>query len=203
MFNFDINSIFGLLVLILSITIHECAHAAMAYYLGDSTGKYAGRMTLNPIPHIDPIGTIIAPLFFGIGWAKPVPFNPYNLKDQKNGPMLIALAGPFSNLALALIFGLIIRVLIAYGINSQTFIIFVVFLGSIVKFNILLAVFNLVPVPPLDGSKILYAILPDSSYQIKAFLEQYSIVFLLLFVVFFSSYIIPVVDWVFNFIVLR
>lgn len=189
------NSIFGLAVLILSITIHECAHAAAANQLGDPTGKYAGRMTLNPIPHIDIIGTIIAPLFFGIGWAKPVPYNPYNLKDQKNGPMLIALAGPASNLALAIFFVLFIKIAITAGFVN---LVFFSFLFSIVYFNILLAVFNLMPIPPLDGSKILYAILPDSSYKIKEAFDQYGIVLLLVFILFFSSFIIPIAKWIFN-----
>lgn len=196
---FDLISIFGLIILILSITVHECAHAAAAYWLGDATGKYAGRMTLNPIPHIDPIGTILMPLFFGIGWAKPVPFNPYNLQDQKNGPMIIAVSGPLSNLGLALTFGIIIRALNAYGIGMDS--LFVIFLGFIVKFNILLAVFNLVPIPPLDGSKILYAIIPDSNSQIKMYLEQYGLFLLLIFIVFFSSFIMPITDWLYNLII--
>lgn len=194
----SISSIFGVIILILSITVHECSHAAVAFWLGDPTGKYAGRMTLNPIPHIDPIGTILAPLLFGFGWAKPVPFNPYNLKDQKNGPMLIALAGPISNFIVAIVFALAIKILIFSGFVNP---VFFNFLGNIIYFNILLAVFNLVPIPPLDGSKILYAILPDSSYRIKEYLEQYSLVFLLVFLIFFVSYIMPIVNLIYGFIV--
>ncbi len=199
---FDINSIlsansfFGLAVLIISITIHECAHAAAANQLGDPTGKYAGRMTLNPIPHIDILGTIIAPLFFGIGWAKPVPFNPYNLKDQKIGPMLIDLAGAGANFALAIFFVIFIKVAILAGFFNA---VFFSFLLSVVKFNVLLAVFNLMPIPPLDGSKILYAIIPDSAYKVKEYLERNSLILLIVFIVFFSYFIFPIADWIFNF----
>lgn len=197
---FDTNSIFGLIILIFSIVIHEVAHGAMAFWLGDATAKYAGRLTLNPIPHIDPLGSIILPIIMSLsgtgvifGWAKPVPYNPYNLRDQRYGPALVGAAGPGSNLLLALMFGVLIRVLHAYVPASSFLIIFLSFLSYIVLVNIFLAIFNLMPIPPLDGSKILYAILPDSAYKIKMFLEQWGMFFFLLFVFYFSDVIMPVV----------
>src|SRR3989338_121736 len=111
-----IGFIFQVAILVMSVVIHEVSHGFMAYALGDSTAKYAGRLTLNPIPHIDPFGSIILPFILSLlpggmvfGWAKPVPYNPYNLRDQKWGPGLVAAVGPVSNLFVALVFGLVIR----------------------------------------------------------------------------------------------
>ena len=138
----------------MSAIFHEYAHAWMAYYLGDPTAKNAGRLTLNPIAHVDPFGTVILPLFLMftggmfIGYAKPVPYNPFNLSDQKNGPLKVAAAGPGSNFLIAIIFSVILRVaaLPSFWMQAATLIIYV---------NIILGLFNLIPVPPLDGSKIL------------------------------------------------
>lgn len=196
--------IFQVIILIISVVIHEVSHGAMAYWLGDPTAKYAGRLTLNPIAHIDPFGSVILPFLLIIinspvliGWAKPVPYNPYNLHDQKYGPALVGLAGPGSNLAVALVFGLIMRGLDAVGFyNPQLNL----FFGIIVFLNILLAIFNLVPIPPLDGSKILYAIIPDSAYRVKAFLEQWGMMLLLIFILFFFDLILPLVFWLYQII---
>lgn len=155
--------VFQLVVLIFSIIIHEISHGFMALKLGDETAKDAGRLTLNPISHIDPIGSVILPLVMFLvgspillGWAKPVPYNPLNLhKDPKYGPLKVALAGPFSNLLMALIFGLFIR----FGfdiMSTQT----VGLLSIIVLLNCVLFIFNMLPLPPLDGSKILTTLLP-------------------------------------------
>lgn len=196
----DITSLFPIIILIFSIVIHEVAHGVMANYLGDPTAKYAGRLTLNPIPHIDPIGSVVLPLLLWLsgssilfGWAKPVPYNPYNLRDQKYGSALVGAAGPGSNLLLALVFGLIIRLLVAFFPASSVLYAFIGLLSYVVLINIFLAIFNLVPIPPLDGSKILYVLLPDSAYRIKILLEQWGVVFLLLFIVFFSGIIMPIV----------
>lgn len=201
----DLTSIFQIIVLIFSIVIHEVSHGAMAYWLGDPTAKYAGRLTLNPIPHIDPIGSIMLPLLmyfsnagFILGWAKPVPYNPYNLRDQKYGPALVGVAGPASNLLLAIGFGILIRIFSAYNFGSIELL---NFFAIIVQINILLAIFNLVPIPPLDGSKILFYLLPDSAYKFKAFLEQNGFILLLLFVFFFTDLLIPVITWLFRLIV--
>jgi len=155
------DAVFWLLVVILSVILHEVAHGYMANWLGDPTAKLQGRLTLNPLKHIDPLGTIILPLFLYIsgspvliGYAKPVPYNPYNIK-QKNGEALVAFAGPGTNIILALIFGLGLRFLGASLDASlgQAF-------AMIAQANIFLALFNLIPVPPLDGSKVLSALLP-------------------------------------------
>ena len=187
--------------------LHEVSHGAMADYLGDPTAKYAGRLTLNPLKHLDPIGSVILPIFFilmakltggGIifGWAKPVPINPYNFRDQKYGSAKVALAGPGSNLAIALIFGLVLRffpIISTFPALSFTF-------SYVVYINILLAVFNLLPIPPLDGSHILFTFLPVGAENLKIFLQQYGL-FILLFIIFFLfRWIIPIINWIFTLI---
>jgi len=152
------SKIFIYVVIVFSAIIHEFSHAWAAYISGDSTAKNEGRLTLNPIPHLDMWGTVIIPLFLlffvngFIGWAKPVPFNPYNLKNQKWGRTIVALAGPVSNLVIALIFGLLIR--------FSVFSFLVIPFSFIVYINIFLALFNLIPIPPLDGSKLLFDAFP-------------------------------------------
>jgi Zn-dependent protease len=153
--------IFLYLVVVFSAIIHEYFHGWMANYLGDSTAKDAGRLTLNPLKHLDPIGTVLLPLFllfFGgtfIGWAKPVPYNPYNLRDRKYGSSKVALAGPLSNFFIAVIFGLTIRFL---KLSDFIYLAFTL----IVYINIFLALFNFIPIPPLDGSKLLMDFFPSS-----------------------------------------
>src|SRR3989344_3161363 len=149
-------------IIILSVIIHEVMHGYVADKLGDPTARYAGRLTLNPIPHIDPIGSVILPLVlaltnspFFFGWAKPVPYNPYNFQRMRlSGEALVAAAGPLSNLALALIFGTMIRLHVTPSLDSLFFI--------VVAVNCSLAILNFIPIPPLDGSKLLAAILPGS-----------------------------------------
>lgn len=157
----QVDLIFGLVVLIFSVILHEVAHGYMAGHLGDPTARLAGRLTLNPISHVDPLGSILLPLllhFTGspilIGYAKPVPYNPYNLRG-KYGEALVAFAGPATNIAIALLFGLAIR-FGAFSMNEFMLEAFV----TIVYVNMLLALFNLIPIPPLDGSKVLSGILP-------------------------------------------
>lgn len=178
-----------IIILIFSIVIHEVSHGAMAYHLGDPTAKYAGRLTLNPIKHLDPIGSIILPLFlilsgssFLVGWAKPVPINPYNFKDQKYGPAKSAIAGPAANLIIAMFFGLILRFLPFLGVlNSQ---LLYSFFAYIVQINLILAIFNLIPIPPLDGSHILFSFLPYSMERAKIFLNRWGM-FILMILIFF------------------
>ncbi|OGH58576.1 MAG: hypothetical protein A2725_02640 [Candidatus Magasanikbacteria bacterium RIFCSPHIGHO2_01_FULL_33_34] len=191
------QSLLFFLVVIPSAIIHEYAHGWMADQLGDPTARYAGRLTLDPRVHVDKWGTFLLPalLYFMTGgaflfaYAKPVPYNPYNLKNQKWGPLLVALAGPASNLILALIFGLAVQLL---GYSS-----FTMMLSVVVYANVLLAVFNLVPIPPLDGSKILYAILPDSMWKVRQILEQYGFFILLIFILFFFHWISPAIQYLY------
>ena len=165
----DPTFLFIIVALILSIIIHEVAHGYMANFLGDPTARLAGRLTLNPIPHIDPLGSVIIPGLLVLsgasilfGWAKPVPYNPYNLSNQKWGELLVAAAGPGINILIAVVFAVAIRVGMTTGIDPS----FIQIASYIVFINILLAFFNLIPIPPLDGSKVLAGLLP-LNLQIK------------------------------------
>jgi Zn-dependent protease len=177
--------------LLIAFPVHEFSHAAVAYLQGDATAKLFGRLTLNPIAHFDPYGglmTIISVVFTGfiIGWAKPTPVNPANLHDRRNGEVLVALAGPASNFLMALVGAFIYRVLDAAGVDLiGTMIGLVLYL--FVLYNVLLAIFNFIPVPPLDGSALLYRILtPRQAFQVRPFLTQYGI-FVVLAVVHLAS----------------
>ncbi|HXK39276.1 MAG TPA: site-2 protease family protein [Candidatus Paceibacterota bacterium] len=189
--------IFAIAILILSIIVHEIAHGLAANALGDPTAKYAGRLTLNPVPHIDPVGSIILPLVtyfsggFIFGWAKPVPYNPYNLRNQTWGESLVALAGPASNVAIAVLFGLLVRL----APLSQSF---TTIFSLVVLVNLSLAIFNLIPIPPLDGSKILFAFLPISALRVRYFLEQWGFFVVILFVIFLWRVISPLIGSAFT-----
>jgi len=184
-------AIFSLIVLLFSVIIHELAHGYVAHSLGDPTAKYQGRLTLNPLPHLDPFGSVILPLLLFIsgspvliGWAKPVPINPYNFTDQKWGTLKVSLAGPATNITLAVFFGLLLRF-----IPSAVFLAvpgLLIIFSFIVHINIILAIFNLVPIPPLDGSWILFKFIPDRFEKARLFLQQYG-VFILIFFIFFGG----------------
>ncbi len=201
----QVETLFFLVILIFSIIIHEIAHGYMAEWFGDPTARLAGRLTLNPVPHIDPLGSIIVPalmLFgsggsFAFGWAKPVPYNPYNLSNFKWGTVLVGLAGVLANLTLAVIFGLMLRFNTELGISPGPF---AEMLATIVFLNIVLAVFNMIPFPPLDGAKVLFAFLPVRFQYIHDYLEQNWLIFIV-FVIFFARYIIwPISSFIFSMI---
>lgn len=198
--------VFHAAVLIFSVVIHEVAHGYAALMLGDRTAEQEGRLTLNPIPHIDPFGSILLPAmgyFLGgivFGWAKPVPYNPYNLRNQKWGPAIVGAAGPAANLALAISFGTVLRAFPQWaGMLPPGFAFnFLMVASTIALLNLSLAIFNLVPIPPLDGSKVLYALLPYSWRGVEEFLEQYGFMLLLLFIFFFSGVLAPVIFFAFR-----
>ncbi len=199
-----VDFIFSILILLMSVIVHEVSHGFTAYLLGDPTAKYEGRLTLNPIKHLEFLGSFLVPTVFYLssgmifGWAKPVPYNPYNIKavNPKIGGGLIGAAGPTSNFIIAGIFSLIVH----YGgalsfmtpafLNVATLIIIV---------NVSLGSFNLLPLPPLDGSKILFALLPRGLQHIENILEKYGFIFLIIFIVFFGNYISPIIQTILHF----
>jgi len=185
----------SLIILLFSIILHECAHGLAAEHHGDPTARQAGRITLNPIPHLDPIGSILLPgimimmSLFGapgiiFGWAKPVPINPYNLNDPKRDMMWIGLAGPATNIGIALVLSLLFRLLAIPASLAAI----ILFYG--VTINLLLVIFNLIPILSLDGSRILTGLLPEKySYQMSR-IEPFGFIIL----------IILLISGVFNFI---
>ncbi|MFY9463135.1 MAG: site-2 protease family protein [Candidatus Sungiibacteriota bacterium] len=201
-----IGLIFQIGILVFSVVIHEVSHGFAALLLGDDTAEQEGRLTLNPMPHIDPFGSIILPamsyLFGGIiiGWAKPVPYNPYRLRNQKWGPALVGVAGPAANIFLAVVFGLLFRFLPAFAESSFFTNLFHI-AGTIALLNLSLAIFNLVPIPPLDGSKVLFAVLPSRWRGAQMFLEQYGVFLLILFISFFSSLLSPLIIFAFRLLI--
>jgi Zn-dependent protease len=224
MLNEIILVVFYVVILLYSVIIHEVAHGVMALWLGDKTAKYAGRLTANPLKHIDPWLTVGMPLMlllitnfqFAFGGAKPVPYNPYNLKNQKWGPALVGLAGPISNILIA-IMAVIIAKFIAIPATMKMGIIYnfsdwgkisQIIAGSfgaiffelmvvIVFWNVILAFFNLIPLPPLDGSKLLFALVPFKM-ETMVMLERYGLAFILLMVIFFSGPIGLFLNFVLN-----
>ena len=196
--------VFAIAILMMSVILHEISHGYVAYILGDSTAKYAGRLSLNPLKHLDIFGSILLPAFtyltggFIIGWAKPVPFNPFNLRNQKWGPAIVGAAGPLTNLLIVAIFGIAIQL---SGILSFLSISFFQLASLIVFINLQLAILNLVPIPPLDGSRLFSALLPFRWQQIQYTLERYSFIFVLIFIFFIWPYLfLPIVSFLFKLI---
>ena len=189
--------LFQLIILLFSVMIHEVSHGTMAKELGDDTAEKMGRLTLNPLAHLDFFGSFLMPLLlyfatggkFVFGWAKPVPYNPLNLKHPRRDTALLAFAGPMANLLLALVLGVIIRL----NFLPENL---VYYLAYIVLINIGLAIFNLVPLPPLDGSKILLYFFP--SQKLEIFLLQYGNLLLILFLIFGWGLIQPLISILFR-----
>jgi Zn-dependent protease len=175
--------------LLVAFPVHEFSHAYVAYRLGDGTAKLFGRLTLNPVVHFDPLGglflvvTALLPGGLLFGWAKPTPVNPSNLRDRRNGEVLVALAGPASNLVMACLAAIVVRILFAAHISVPTLVVQILF--NFVLFNIALAIFNLLPIPPLDGSNLLFRFLsPQQAWQWRPILQQYG--FIILIIVIFA-----------------
>lgn len=196
-----IETVFAFVVLIFSAVIHEVSHGAMAYSLGDPTAKMQGRLTLNPIPHLDLYGSIIMPLLFILlpggfffAYAKPVPYNPYNLNNQRWGPALVAAAGPLSNFILAGGIALLYRLagLFTNVSDYYALVYYVVFI------NIILGVFNVIPIPPLDGSKVLLSLFPRNRKILKVFqnLERNGMLLVLVFAFFIFPTFAQVLQYV-------
>ncbi len=193
----------------MSVVIHEVAHGYSAYLLGDKTAYFKGRLTLNPLKHLDPFGSVILPLIliltnsgFVIGWAKPVPYNPNNLKKWKYSELVVAISGIVANLLMALLFSIIIRVAMSFGVPvmSSTFSLspFYQITSIIVITNLVLAFFNLIPIPPLDGSKVLFSLLPARFFNLKAFLSRWGFFILIFFIVFIWKLVAPFIVFLFS-----
>ncbi len=183
--------------LLFSLCVHEAAHAAMGNYCGDDTAKLQGRLSLNPLAHVDPVGTVLIPLImlvmspFVFGWAKPVPFNPSKLNNIRRDPVLIALAGPAANFLLALLLIFVMRVLIlTFGIDAIPPLLFVVLYFTIML-NLVLMIFNLIPVPPLDGHHLLNYFLPPEGQK---FMRQLGPVGIIIAMVVAYNFLGPVID---------
>ena len=164
----------GAVIVLVTITVHELAHGYMAYLLGDNTAKDAGRLSLNPLAHLDPLGAIL--LFVtGFGWAKPVPINPFYFKGSRSrGILLVSLAGPLSNVVLAFVLAMFVPLAARFNMSLAQII------ASAIYLNIYMAIFNLLPIPPLDGSKILASLIPkDAAYKFLSVMDQYGMILLL------------------------
>lgn len=193
--------IFYVLILIMSVVIHEVSHGYVANILGDPTARLAGRLTLNPLPHIDPLGSVVIPVAlvlmhsqFLFGWAKPVPYNPYNLRNQRWGTALVGGAGVLANLLIAFIFGMVIRFGATLGLSDAFLSISVI----IVFVNTILAVFNLLPVPPLDGAKVLFSVLPVQFRHFEEVMERYWFVLIIPIILFAGVIVVPVTQFIFT-----
>lgn len=197
-----LSRFFVYVVIIISAIFHEYAHGWVAFRLGDPTAKMAGRLSFNPLVHMDLLGTVILPLFLlftsgaFIGWAKPVPYNPFLLKDRRFGSLKVGIAGPLANLVLALVFGLFLRILLNSSIISGVFSLFSTLpflVGLFVYINIFLALFNLIPIPPLDGSKIVMDLLPSSRF----FIMQTSFIGIFLALILAIFFLSPLAQYIF------
>lgn len=198
--NNPIGFFLWVLAIIFGLTIHEFSHALAGRLQGDHTAEHEGRLTLNPLAHIDWFGFFLL-VIAGFGWAKPTPFNPYNLKYPKFGPALVALAGPISNTIAVVVIGTALHIIYRFTGITDTNLMFLFFI-QLIQVNVLLAVFNLIPIPPLDGAKLLYTFVGQRHPEVVQFLERYGM-WLLLALVFFGGGIISRVFHFFYSLTLR
>ncbi|MEK9182200.1 MAG: site-2 protease family protein [Patescibacteria group bacterium] len=196
----EIEIIFSIIILIMSVVVHEVSHGYAALFFGDETARHQGRLTLNPLKHLDLTGSVIVPLLliisgsgFVFGWAKPVPINPYNFRNRKWAEVIVALAGPLSNISLAVIFGLLIRFGDYFGILSPSFLYIA---GYVVLINLVLAIFNLIPIPPLDGSHLLFSFLSERYVHLKETLQRFGFVFILIFIIFIWPFLVKYIFYI-------
>jgi len=191
-----ILTIVSLIIILFSVILHEVAHGTVAYALGDPTAKNSGRLTLNPISHIDPIGSILLPLLlyfttagrFVFGWAKPVPVNPFNYTDKRWGQLKVGIAGVAVNLLIAVVFSLLFRFSANSPYATHDFL-SIIYLVAV--YNFLLAIFNLLPLPPLDGSHVLFSLMGNRLPELRVFLENFGM-YILLLLIYFGF------DWISN-----
>lgn len=194
--------LFVVVALIMSATFHEYMHGFAANQLGDPTAKNAGRLSLNPIPHLDLVGSILIPLAlvvmhspFLFGWAKPVPYNPNNLRDKKWGDAIVSLAGPVGNLILAVLFAIVMHFIVPTSPLAEL-------IAQVILINLVLMIFNLIPIPPLDGSKILASFLPYKLKNKLLYMDTRLSMILVFVLAFFGFNLIwPLVIWIFNLLV--
>ena len=188
-----VNQWIGFVVLIIAVIFHEVAHGLMAYFLGDPTAKNQGRLSLNPLVHVDPLGTVILPLIlvlsgtsFLFGWAKPVPVIPKYFKNPITGMMWVALAGPLTNISLAFCASQLIKVLLKNQVVAIDHLL-IEGLYSAIIINLVLAIFNMIPIPPLDGSRVIMVVLPNVLRRFWLQLEQYGL-FIVMGLVYFGAF---------------
>jgi Zn-dependent protease len=182
--------------IVVAITVHEFSHAAVATLQGDSTPRSQGRLTLNPVSHLDPLGSL-ALILAGFGWGKPVQFSPFQLRNRRAGAALVGLAGPASNFVLAVLSAMALRFALDRGASDFS----QVLLDRLVRLNVLLGVFNLLPIPPLDGSRLLSIFLPQRYQGVIYFLDRFGIFLLLALLLFAPTLLVPLFDAITNFIV--
>ncbi|MDP2930710.1 MAG: site-2 protease family protein [bacterium] len=192
------SGIFSLIVMLFSLVLHEISHGWAALMLGDNTAKEQGRLSINPLVHLDIIGSVIVPLFLFLsgspvlfGWAKPVPVNPYNFRDQKWGILKVSLAGPAANFLIALFFVGLVRLI---NVPANVLDLW----RNIIAINLMWGFFNLVPIPPLDGSSILFSLLPEKLSWVKDFLQKYGLILLVFFMFFGLGFISLLVSAVYS-----
>lgn len=195
-----LDMIFSLAILMISVVLHEISHGYAAAILGDPTAQLAGRLTLNPLKHLDPMGSVIVPMIttalggVTFGWAKPVPYNPYNLRGGRWGPAIVGAAGPLANLFLAVIFSIILKSGFLTGSVATL-------AAAAIEINIVLFVVNMIPIPPIDGSKVLFSLIPYRYNYIVEFIEKYQLLMVLLVILFLNVIISPFINIIAYFLI--